>query len=878
MDKSLPGENNSLLSTGLTSAEASKRLALDGPNLLPGNAPKSTFHIVVSVVTEPMFLMLLIAGAIYFALGDTAEAIFLMVSVLAVIGITLFQEHKAQRALESLRNLSAQRALVIRDGKEIQILASEIVCDDLIYVREGDKLAADVILLSGLLRVNESLLTGESVPVDKTPASNLQIVNSLTQANPGEESSSKLFAGTTVTSGAGFAKVCATGKSTAVGHIGTSLQDTIEPSSNLQQSSRRIVRLLALAAVLLAISLLGIEWWWNGHSFLESLLAAIALAMAILPEEIPVIFTVFLALGAWRIARINVLTRRMSAVEALGAITVLAVDKTGTLTENRMSVAELSIPDLGTFGPAVSFQSQRAEQLPEAFHVLAEFAMLASPENPFDPMEIAINDFNHRWLSGTGRVRSGRTPVFEYPLSSQILAMTKAYAKGSADQTEPVKSYLLATKGAPEAIADLCHLGPAQRDALRHQVEAMAVRGLRVLGVACAHWSASEEQQQWPGHHEFDFSFTGLVGLVDPPRQDVPAAIAECRQAGVRVIMMTGDHPATAQAIARQVGLSERAEVLTGAEVANLDDNSLLDRLNRSDICARLQPAQKHRLVELLRGAGQVVAMTGDGVNDAPALKAADIGIAMGQRGTDVAREAAALVLLDDSFASIVAALRQGRRIYDNISKATRFIFAVHIPVIALVLLPSLFHWPALLLPVHIVLLELFIDPACSILFEAEPAAKDIMKRKPRSLQDSPFHLRNLSAGVLQGLGLASVLLVCYSWLRSQQWDMVQCRSLMFTSLVLSIVFLIFANRNTSRSALSALRFDNPWLSRMAIATGLFFAAIVFLPWAQQVLSIHPLNAQGALILAIVSLASYCWLELVRRLTIVAHNQAGPAV
>lgn len=860
---------SSLLS-GLTAAEATQRLSTEGFNLLPDNKPKSTTRIIIGVVTEPMFLMLIVAGAIYLALGDKAEALFLLVSVLAVISITLSQEHKAQRALESLRNLSAQRAVVIRDGKEIQIAASDLVRDDIMSVREGDRIAADAILMKGLLTVNESLLTGEAVPVDKIAAQNLQSLDSLVLAAPGGESPSKLFAGTVATSGAGLAKVCATGSFTAVGRIGTSLINTIEPTSNLQQSSRRIVRLLAIAAVFLALSLFGMELLWNKHNFLESLLSGIALAMAILPEEIPVIFTVFLAMGAWRIARINVLTRRMSAVESLGAITVLAVDKTGTLTQNRMSVVELAKPEFMTNQNLENFQSDQAQELPEDFHLLAEFAMLASPENPFDPMEIAINEFNHRWLTGTDRVRGGRIPVYEYPLSTEILAVTKAYTTNeivSPSSVAPLsKSYLLATKGAPEAIADLCHLALEQRESLRHQVESMASRGLRVLGVAYAHWSAQEEgDHPWPGHHDFDFRLVGLLGLADPPREDVAAALAECRQAGVRVIMMTGDHPATALAIARQVGLSEHTEVITGAEISSLNDKDLLDRLSRSDICARLKPAHKHRLVEILQKEGEVVAMTGDGVNDAPALKAADIGIAMGQRGTDVAREAAALVLLDNSFASIVAALRQGRKIYDNISKATRFIFAVHVPVIVLILMPSLFHWPMLLLPVHIVLLELLIDPACSILFEAEPAASDIMRRRPRPPDATPFSPAHISIGVVQGLGIAFILLACYAWLHGHHWDTAQCRSLIFVSLLFCILFLVFTNRNTSKSALAAIALSNPWLTRMAIGMGLFFAAIMSMPWAQHILKIQSLNMEGSLILVAILLASYCWLEIIRR-------------
>uniref|UniRef100_UPI0037CA77AB cation-translocating P-type ATPase n=1 Tax=Polaromonas sp. TaxID=1869339 RepID=UPI0037CA77AB len=714
---------------GLSAGEAARRLADQGPNLLPGSEPKSTAAIVRDVVTEPMFLMLLAAGGIYLALGDRGEALFLLGFVFVVIGITLVQERKTQRALESLRDLSAPRALVIRDGLEQRIAGREVVLGDLLVLHEGDRIAADALLVDGQLEVDESLLTGEAVPVTKLPLA--PGAGNAPAPAPGGDGTPGLFASTVVTRGVGLAEVCAIAAQTAVGRIGADLAATTEPPSALQQRSRKLVRQLGVAALLLASAQVLLGWWWNDRPLLESLLSGIALAMAILPEEIPVILTVFLALGAWRISRHKVLTRRVTAVEALGAITVLAVDKTGTLTVNRMAVAELATAD-------ATFRPEDSDSLAEEFHLLVEFAMLATPGDPFDPMEKAIQLFGHQWLAGTEHVHEGREPEFEYALSGEILAMTRVFA--SADPSQ----HLLATKGAPEAVADLCHLDAAQRDAIGRQVETMAERGLRVLGVARGRWSgqgaAPGAAPPWPSsQHDFDFEFLGLVALADPPRAEVPAALAECRQAGVRVIMMTGDHPATALAIARQVGLSERPDLMTGAEIEALDDAALRQRLRHVDLCARLKPQHKLRLVQMLRTDGEVVAMTGDGVNDAPALKAADVGIAMGERGTDVAREAAALVLLDDSFARIVAAIRQGRRIDDNIRKATRFVFAVHVPIIALALVPTLLHWPVLLLPVHIVLLELLIDPACSIVFEAEPEGSDLMARPPRPVSDSPF-------------------------------------------------------------------------------------------------------------------------------------------
>jgi len=842
---------------GLSAGEAARRLADQGPNLLPGSEPKSTAAIVRDVVTEPMFLMLLAAGGIYLALGDRGEALFLLSFVFVVIAITLVQERKTQRALESLRDLSAPRALVIRDGQAQRIAGRQVVIGDLLVLHEGDRIAADALLVDGQLEVDESLLTGEAVPVTKLPLASG--AGDIPAPAPGGDGTPGLFASTVVTRGVGLAEVYAIAAHTAVGRIGADLAATTEPPSALQQRSRKLVRQLGVAALLLASAQVLLGWWWNDRPLLESLLSGIALAMAILPEEIPVILTVFLALGAWRISRHKVLTRRVTAVEALGAITVLAVDKTGTLTENRMAVAELATA-------AAHFQPEGAHSLAEEFHPLVEFAMLATPGDPFDPMEKAIQHFGHQWLAGTEHVHDGRQPEFEYALSGEILAMTRVFASDYPSQ------HLLATKGAPEAVADLCHLDAAQREAIGRQVQTMAGRGLRVLGVARGRWSgqatAPDVAPPWPpSQHDFEFEFLGLVALADPPRPEVPAALAECRQAGVRVIMMTGDHPATALAIARQVGLSARPDLMTGAEIEAMDDAALRQRLRHVDLCARLKPQHKLRLVQLLRADGEVVAMTGDGVNDAPALKAADVGIAMGERGTDVAREAAALVLLDDSFARIVAAIRQGRRIDDNIRKATRFVFAVHVPIIALALVPTLLHWPVLLLPVHIVLLELLIDPACSIVFEAEPEGSDLMTRPPRPVSDSPFAAAPLAHGVFQGLGVAFVLLAGQVWLAGQGWSAGQGRGVVFSALVLAVLLLILANRDPSRPVLLGAAAANPWLWRMAAGVAALLVAVLGLPWLRSLMG---LALPGARELALAAgLVALClvWLELVRMLS-----------
>ena len=620
---------------------------------------------------------------------------------------------------------------------------------------------------------------------------------------------------------------------------------TDETPSGLQKSSRTLVRTLTLLAFGLALLLVFANWAWNDHSLLESVLSGIALSMAILPEEIPVVLTIFLALGAWRISKINVLTRNVTAVEALGAITILAVDKTGTLTQNRMQVAELSANN-------ISFVASEESELAEEFHSLVEFAMLATPMDPFDPMEKAIHLFGRSHLSGTEHIHEDRTPDFQYELSDDILAMTHLFCD------EKPSLYLLATKGAPEAVTDLCHLGEKELHTIELQVEEMAKRGLRVLGVARGVWQAPTGDSAWPAsQHDFDFTFLGLVGFMDPPRPDVAAAISQCRSAGIRLLMITGDHPQTARSIAQQVGLSDNAEVIMGDEIATLNDDDLLLRLKQTDVCARMKPDQKLRLVRVLQNAGNVVAMTGDGVNDAPALKAADVGIAMGERGTDVARESAALVLLDDSFESIVAAISQGRRIYDNITKATRFVFAVHLPIIALTLIPALMLWPDILQPVHIVLLQLLIDPACAVVFEAENAAEDVMNRPPRSALSSPFSAKNVAYAVLQGIGIALILLVGYALLRKYGWDEADLRLSIFAALIPTLFLLVLANRDSG-----AIFKGNPWILIMFGGVGLVLIAVLFIPFLRELMRFSPITFPPILAAVVMLLISGAWLRV----------------
>lgn len=820
---------------GLSSSQASDRLEKEGKNLLPGSIPVSAFKLVFEVITEPMFLMLLGAGGLYLVLGDRSEAFFLLAVVFVIIGMTLFQHGRTQRQLEALRDLSAPRALVIRDGVEKRIAGLDVVRDDLLVLREGDRIAADAVLLDGSLEVDESLLTGESIAVTKLPQTDIGTVDS------------QLYASTVVTKGAGLAKVVAIAQKTAVGKISTDLAETSEVPSVLQRRARKLIRWLGVLAILLALMQIALNVWWNQAPLLPSILSGIAFAMAILPEEIPVVLTVFLALGAWRLAQKKVLTRRVTAVEALGGITVLAVDKTGTLTMNRMTVAEID-GDSNT---------------------VTQCALLASPSDTVDPMERALQIYQRQKQDSQSPLHflqnmSDRKAVHEYALSADLLAMTRVY------KTAQVNEYLLATKGAPEAIIDLCRLSPVESAAVHERIAEMASRGLRVLGVARARWTQSDVQsivsrEAWPAsQRDFAYEYVGLVGFEDPPRPEVPDALSQCHRAGVRVIMMTGDHLATAVAIARKIGLSDKPVTLTGAELDQLSDDALKLRLKEVNLCARLKPTQKLRLVKLLQASGEVVGMTGDGVNDAPALRAADIGVAMGERGTDVARESAALVLLDDSFASIVTAIAQGRKIDDNIRKATGFIFSVHMPIIALALIPPLLHWPMLLMPAHIVLLELVIDPACTLVFESEPEERNLMERPPRAANDSPFSFAAVFPPLIQGVGVAVVLVSTYAWLDGLEWEQSLNRTIVMSALVLSVLLIILANRNHARSLFAGLVVPNRWLRRLSLAVLIVLAAVYFIPWLREILRVVPLGALDVGVIAAIMIVCALWLELTR--------------
>jgi len=793
---------------GLTGAEAAARLVRDGPNELPSSKPRSLWSIAWEIVREPMFLLLIGASTIYLVLGDIREALVLFASVFVIMGITFHQERKTERALEALRELSSPCSRVLRDGEWSLIAGRDIVVDDVVLIKEGDRVPADAVLLSaGTVTTDESLLTGESFPVRKRAGAGLPDA-----ARPGGDDLPFVYSGTMVTRGQGVARVTATASQTELGKIGRALQLLVPETSPLQRESRRAVLLFGTLGLALCV-VVTVVYGVKRGDWLNAILAGITLAMANLPEEMPVVLTVFLALGAWRISQRGVLTRRAAAIETLGSTTVLCVDKTGTLTQNRMAVqrtwTSFDGPDPGA--------SEGARALD-----LLEFSVLASDLEPFDPMEKAYHELARKRAPEMVAKHATWTMLRAYPLSPEQLSMAQVWERPDGEVR------VVAAKGAPEAILDLCALEGARRATVLAQVAAMAEEGLRVLAVAKGTLSAAHANAgRWPASQaELRLQLVGLTGLADPIRPGVPKALAECYAAGIRTVMITGDYPGTARAIARQIGLAHPESVLVGAELGALSPAQLQERVARVDVFARVAPEQKLRLVEALKANGEIVAMTGDGVNDAPALKAAHIGVAMGKRGSDVAREAGSLVLLDDDFASLVEAVKLGRRIFDNIQKAMCYIVAVHVPTAGMALLPLLFGWPLVFYPVHIVFLEFVIDPACSIAFEAEPPESDLMRRPPRAPTSRLFDGWMLAISIAQGTSVLIAVALLYAWALSAGTPEPQARAMAFASVVLGNVGLILVNRSRREMVFKTLRRPNPalgWIVAAAIV-GLGFA------------------------------------------------------
>lgn len=827
---------------GLTSAEVSKKQAKEGYNELQGKKSRNFLNIMVGVITEPMFILLVACGTLYMILGDLQEGFMLLGFVVMIMGIEFFQERKSERALNALKDLATPRALVIRNGEEIRIPGREVVTGDLLVLQEGDRIPADATVLECVsLQVDESLLTGESVPVRKHEYNNESL-----EVQPGGDDLPFVYSGSVIVQGNGLARVNAIGMQTQIGKIGKALENVEQTPTKLKIEIGKLVKKITiLGAVLFLVVVLA--FYFIRGSLLNGILAGLTLAMAMLPEEFPVVLTVFMVLGAWRISKRNVLTRQPAAIENLGSATVLCTDKTGTLTENRMVVTQL-------YNKEMFWDAKKNKGFPEEFHNIIEFGILSSQTNPFDPMEKAIVKMGSDFLSNTEHIHDNWDMVREYPLSREMMAMSRVFTNNETSHRT------IAAKGAPEAIFDLCHLPVDEMNKYADAVQQMAASGLRVLGVAK---SDLDDPTLPKKQHDYDFEFLGLIGLSDPIRKEVPNAVKECHRAGIRVIMITGDYPATALNIAKEIGLTNSETCITGQDLNNMSDEELCERIKTTDVFARVIPEQKLKIVNALQNNQEVVAMTGDGVNDSPALKAANIGIAMGKKGTDVAREASDLVLMDDNFESIVGAIRMGRRIFDNLQKSLGYIFAVHVPIAGLSLIPVFFgQLPLILWPVHVVIMELIIDPSCSIIFEAEAAEKNVMNRPPRNIKTHFFGSKKILASCFQGLWILVGTLGIYFGTLALDLSEGQVRAMTFVTLITANIFTILTNRSWTESIFSIMRTPNSTVKWVAGGAMIFLALVLYIPFLQNLFKFAPLTVTEIVISILVGALTITWFEL----------------
>jgi P-type Ca2+ transporter type 2C len=837
---------NKTVATGLTQDEAQARLVEHGRNELPAAPKRSLLGMASSVLTEPMFLLLLVAAGLYLLLGDLAEGLLLSLFAVLTIAMVILQERRSENAIDALKVLSTPYALVVRDSMTKRIASHDIVPGDILILEEGERIAADGLLLECQdFSVDESLLTGESVPVNKH-AVNIEDTFNATSALD-TKPWALVYSGTMVTRGKAFAQVLATGKNTRIGHIGISLSSIKLEPTRLQQSSGKLVRLLGINAAVISLALVIFYGLIKGE-WLKGVLSGLALAMAMLPEEFPMALSIFFAIGAWRLAKIKVLARRSAVIETLGATSVLCVDKTGTLTANRMRVCRLCVDNI--FLPLEGVENE----LPEHFHRLIEYAQLATRLRTFDPMDLAISQLAKATLVNTEHLHEQWPLQREYALTRELLAMSMVWQSGP-------QNYAVASKGAPEAIADLCHLSPEKTEIILRQVAMMARDGLRILAVA----AGQHIGKTLPNHqHDFEFELLGLIGFEDPLRSSVPDAVAQAQSAGIKIKMLTGDYPATASAIAEQAGIDHHDTILTGAEIDSITDDALKESASTTNIYARIMPEQKLRLVQALKSLGEVVAMTGDGVNDAPALKAAHIGIAMGKNGTDVAREAAAIVLLEEDFGAIVNAIRLGRRIFDNLRKVMLYIIAVHVPIAGLAIIPVLMGWPVMLLPMHVVLIEMIIDPMCSFAFEGEPAEKDIMQMPPRPINEILIAWRQLFLGFIQGTILLLTCLIVYQNALQLNLSETLARTLAFLTLTSGnlIMIRVIATRRFAFSNLAFMGLRAYWF--IAAATVTVIAICIITPWLRAVFGFDIPSFYQACIAITCGLMAGAALELVK--------------
>ncbi|HWB25143.1 MAG TPA: cation-translocating P-type ATPase [Chitinophagaceae bacterium] len=820
-----------LITQGLTPEEVEYAREHYGENKLRFKKENIFLNIVASLVKEPMVILLLTASLIYLLSGKTGDAIFLACSIVFVAAISLYQDSRSRNALKKLEAYTSAKCKVIRNGHTIEIRTEEIVMGDDVVAEEGISIAADgEIIHSNDFSVNESILTGESLPVYKDQNSEDNTV----------------YMGTTVASGLAIIKITAIGNSTKLGKIGKSLEEIKQEKTPLERQVNNFVKKMVAAGAFVFVIVWAINFF-HSYNLLDSLLKALTLAMSILPEEIPVAFTTFMALGAWRLMKMGIVVKQMKTVETLGSATIICTDKTGTLTENKMSLATL-----------YTLSSQRFISPESNLHKdeksLIDIAMWASEPIPFDPMETALHE------AYAAITQNDKRPLYhmvhEYPLGGLPPMMTHIFENEEGKR-------IIAAKGAPEAIIKVCTLSTHEKQLTEQAMRQLAMQGYRVLGVGEAYFA----EDNFPAkQQQFSFVFKGLVAFYDPPKKNIKQVLKAFYKAGIAVKIVTGDSAETTDAIARQIEFKGFEKSISGNDLMQLDDKALLRKAGDTNIFTRMFPEAKLKIIHALKAKNEIVAMTGDGVNDGPALKAAHIGIAMGKKGTEIARQAASLILMEDDLSKMVDAVAMGRRIYANLKKAIQYIISIHIPIILTVFMPLALGWlyPNIFSPVHIIFFELIMGPTCSIIYENEPMEKNTMLQKPRPFTTTFFNWRELTTSIVQGLIITIGTLTVYQYAVHNNFNEAITRSMVFSTLIFANVFLTLVNRSFYYSFISTVSYKNGMIPLIICVTLCLTGLLLYIKPLAMFFGFAPVTFYQLAVCAGVGFISAAWYEIVK--------------
>lgn len=794
---------------------------------------------VLNIVAEPMFMLLATATSVYFIVGEHAEGIMTAVAILIVTAISVFQDVRSSNAVKALQAYTQEKIKVIRDSAERFVAPEDLVPGDIIILEEGNMVPADATLVhQNDFTVNESVITGESFPVEKNAETENDII----------------YQGSTVNSGMCYASVMAIGDQTQLGKLGKAAEVLTGPKTLLQKQVGRYVKRLAIFGITAFVLVWIINYARSGMA-LQSLLFALVLAMAAIPEEIPVAFSSFMALGAYQLSKLGIISRNPQVIENLGSVDVICLDKTGTITENKMSVKAVFSYDNGVLLPVTDGERMRQVIL---------YAMLASERAPFDAMEKAIVEMSIS--TGAGQLPASAVQVAEYPLEGRPPMMTHIYRWEDKRIT--------AGKGAMERILNVCRLNDNVVKAIQEIARIEGAKGYRIIGVASAGWA---EGQLPESQDDFTWKFEGMICLYDPPRKNVPGVISRLHKAGIAVKLLTGDYPETAVNISTQVGVRNHGQSISGGQIMAMNEKQLAAAVLEENIFARMFPEAKQRVIKALQAKGHIVAMIGDGVNDVPALKIADIGIAMGEKGTDLARESSDLVITDDNLDMLTEAIRQGRKIFVNLKKSIRYIITIHIPIILTATLPLIFGWPAsnIFTPVHIIFLELIMGPTCSLFFEREPVEQYIMESEPRDRREGIMSRYEFGISIWQGLAVTAAVLVLYYVRMKELYSLEEIRTEVLTTLLLANIFLTFANRSFTAHFFQTIRYRNTLAPWVLVASGIFTAVILLVPQAQALFGLTPLSFSSFLLCISLALMSVGWYELYKYFK--SRGQRNPA-